>query len=96
MRCFFDGAPIANAPATSQRLSNIPVSIPAEILALGPSCVYSPPQLKRVIVSIVRIRLDSRKSMRCFKAIICVHVCEFESFSIGAGWCQALSDAPSI
>jgi hypothetical protein len=26
----FDGAPIANAPATSQRLSNIRVSIPAE------------------------------------------------------------------
>jgi hypothetical protein len=42
VRCFFaivhrmrefDGAPIANAPATSQRLSNIRVSIPAEILA---------------------------------------------------------------
>jgi hypothetical protein len=33
VRCFFDGAPIANAAATSQRLSNIRVSIPAEILA---------------------------------------------------------------
>ena len=44
------------------------------------------------IVSVARIRLDSHKSMRAFKAIICVDISEFESFSIGAGWCQALSD----
>jgi hypothetical protein len=44
------------------------------------------------IVSKARIRLDSRKSVRSFKGIICVDISEFESFSIGAGWCQALSE----
>ena len=44
------------------------------------------------VVSKARIRLDSRKSVRSFKGIICVDISEFESFSIGAGWCQALSD----
>jgi hypothetical protein len=31
----------------SQRLTNARTSIPAEILALGPSCVSPTPQLKR-------------------------------------------------
>src|SRR5438094_10060455 len=31
----------------SQRLTNVRASIPAEILALGPSCVSPSPQLKR-------------------------------------------------
>jgi hypothetical protein len=44
------------------------------------------------MVSVARICLDSRKSVRCFKGIICDDISEFESFSIGAGWCQALSD----
>src|SRR5947209_13877963 len=44
------------------------------------------------IVSKARIRLDSRKSVRSFKGIICVDISEFESFSIVAGWCQALSE----
>ena len=44
------------------------------------------------IVSVARIRLDPRKSVRPFKGIICGDISEFESFSIGAGWCQALSD----
>jgi hypothetical protein len=48
------------------------------------------------IVSVARIRLDLPKSLRPFKGIFCNDVSEFESFSIGAGWCQALSDAPSI
>src|SRR5690349_9268373 len=34
---------------------------------------------QRRIVSKARIRLDSRKSARSFKAIICVHISEFES-----------------
>ena len=29
---------------------------------------------------------------KTFKGIICDDISEFESFSIGAGWCQALSD----
>jgi hypothetical protein len=37
------------------------------------------------IVSVARIRLDSRKSVRPFKGIFCADVSEFESFSIGAG-----------
>jgi hypothetical protein len=32
------------------------------------------------------------ESARAFKGIICDVISEFESFSIGAGWCQALSD----
>ena len=44
------------------------------------------------VVSVAKIRLDRLKSTRSFKAIICVDISEFESFSIGAGWCQALSD----
>ncbi len=44
------------------------------------------------IVSVAEIRLDFRKSTRAFKGIICDDISEFESFSIGAGWCQALSD----
>jgi hypothetical protein len=41
---------------------------------------------------VARIRLDSRKSVRAFKGIFCDDISEFESFSIGAGWCQALSN----
>src|SRR6266446_2739179 len=44
------------------------------------------------IVSKARIRLDSCKSVRSFKGIFCHDIFEFESFSIGAGLCQALSD----
>src|SRR5262245_60153368 len=50
------------------------------------------PQLKTRTVSVAGIRLDSREFARPFKGIICADICEFESFSIGAGWCQALSD----
>jgi hypothetical protein len=32
------------------------------------------------IVSLARIRLDSRKSVRSFKGIICVDISEFESY----------------
>src|SRR5262245_26019913 len=38
------------------------------------------------------IRLEPWKSARSFKGIFCDDISEFESFSIGAGWCQALSD----
>jgi hypothetical protein len=44
------------------------------------------------IVSAGQNLVDPRKSIRPFKGIICADVSEFESFSIGAGWCQALSD----
>jgi hypothetical protein len=44
------------------------------------------------IVSEARIRLGSWESARAFKGIIYDDISEFESFSIGAGWCQALSD----
>jgi hypothetical protein len=32
------------------------------------------------------------QTCKTFKGIICDDISEFESFSIGAGWCQALSD----
>ena len=44
------------------------------------------------IVSKARIPLDSRQICAIFQRDICVDISEFESFSIGAGWCQALSD----
>ena len=45
------------------------------------------------VVSVAEIRLGSWESARPFKRIICDDISEFESFSIGAGWCQALSDS---
>jgi hypothetical protein len=44
------------------------------------------------VVSMAGIRFGSWESARAFKGIICDDISEFESFSIGAGWCQALSD----
>src|SRR3989442_4459492 len=43
------------------------------------------------MVSVARTR-SSQECQRSFKGIICVDISEFESFSIGAGLCQALSD----
>jgi hypothetical protein len=71
----FDGAPIANAPATSQRLSDIRVSIPAEILAYPELRIPNAAAQTR-IVSKARIRLDSGKSVRSFKGIICADISE--------------------
>jgi hypothetical protein len=48
-------------------------------LTLGPSCVSPPSQLKREWSSVARIRLDFRKSVGLFKAIICDDISEFES-----------------
>jgi hypothetical protein len=61
---------------------------PAEMPALGPSSAAAQTR----IVSVATIWLVARKSARPFKGIIFPDVSEFESFSIGAGWCQALSD----
>src|SRR5438067_12888165 len=44
------------------------------------------------VVSMSGIRLGPRESARSFRGIICDDISEFESFSIGAGGCQALSD----
>jgi hypothetical protein len=63
----------------SQRSANARASIAAEILALGPSCISSTPQLKREWSPWAKIRLDRRKSTRLFKGIIGDDVSEFES-----------------
>jgi hypothetical protein len=63
----------------SQRSANARASIAAEILALGPSCISSTPQLKREWSPWVKIQLDPRKSTRLFKRIICADISEFES-----------------
>src|SRR5438552_12991558 len=60
----------------SQRLTNARASIPAEILALGPSCVSPIAAAQTRIVSVAGIRLDSRESERLFKGIICDDVSE--------------------
>ena len=44
------------------------------------------------MVSVARNQLDPRKSCATFKGKFCHDISEFESFSIGAGWCQALSE----
>jgi len=90
----FDGAPIANAPATSQRLSDIRVSIPAEILAYPELRIPNAAAQTR-IVSKARIRLDSGKSVRSFKGIICADISEFESYmpSHAVGLLQVRSPA---
>jgi hypothetical protein len=54
-------------------------SIPAEILAYT-RAAYPQRAAQTRIVSKARIRLDSRKSMRPFKGIICVDISEFESY----------------
>src|SRR5258705_8168761 len=45
------------------------------------------------IVSVARIRLDSRKSVRSFKGIICADISEFESrmpsHAVGSLWLDA-------
>ena len=53
-------------------------SIPAEILAYT-RAAYPKRAAQTRIVSKARIRLDSRKSVRSFKGIICVDISEFES-----------------
>jgi hypothetical protein len=50
------------------------------MLALGPSCVPPGATAQPRMVSVVRIRLDSHKSMRPFKGIICDDISEFESY----------------
>jgi hypothetical protein len=61
------------ANARAERL----LKIPAE-----PSPELSPPTVaaQTRIVSKARIRLDSRKSVRSFKGIICVDISEFEFY----------------
>src|SRR5262245_47913703 len=67
-----------------------PASIPAGILALGPSCVSPHAAAQTRIVSVARIRLDSRKSGRPFKGIFCADISEFESHmpshAVGSLW----------
>src|SRR5205823_4089390 len=46
---------------------------------VGPSCVSPAPAAPTRIVWMARIRLHSRKSLRSFKEIICIDICEFES-----------------
>jgi hypothetical protein len=52
------------------------------MLALGPSCVPPGAAAQPRMVSVVRIRLDSHKSMRPFKGIICDDISEFESYHL--------------
>ena len=80
----------------SQRSANARASIAAEILALGPSCISSTPQLKREWSPWVKIQLDPRKSTRLFKRIICADISEFESSLSGRVGVKRFQTAPSI
>jgi len=63
----------------------VPVAVAAHTLKI-PTFLYRFP----VTVSKARIRLDSRKSVRSFKGIICVDISEFESYmpshAVGSLW----------
>jgi hypothetical protein len=52
---------------------------PAEILATGPELCIPTAAAQTRIVSVARIRMDSRKSVRLFSGIICDDISEFES-----------------
>jgi hypothetical protein len=52
---------------------------PAEILATGPELRIPGAAAQTRMVSVARIRLDSRKSARPFKEMICGDISEFES-----------------
>ena len=60
----------------------------------GPSCVSPAPQLKREMLSVARIRPDSRKSVRAFKGIICDDISEFESSHASHAVCVSLLVVP--
>jgi hypothetical protein len=84
-----DQSPDLTAPDPSQLISdrgNVPVRGPRPELRILNAAAQTR------TVSVAGIRLDSRKSVQPFKGIFCDDISEFESFSIGAGWCQALSD----
>jgi hypothetical protein len=69
----------------------LPAQAPAEILALGPRAAPPTVAAQTRIVSNARIRLDSRKSVRSFKGIICVDISEFESLHAQPGSSVSLS-----
>jgi len=52
----------------------------AEILATGPELRIPTAAAQTPIVSVARIRMDSRKSVRLFSGIICDDISEFESY----------------
>ena len=93
-RRIFGSAKIEAIRASSQRCRSMTI-----VCARTPRDVGTEPELRTAgaavqtrIVSVAGIRLDPNRSMRCFKGIVYVDISKFESFSIGAGWCQALSD----
>jgi len=87
-------AKIVAIRASSQRFRSM-----TTVCARTPRDVGTEPELRTPgaaaqtrMVSVPGIWLDPNRSIRCFKGIVYVDISEFESFSIGAGWCQALSD----
>jgi hypothetical protein len=69
------------------------LKIPAEP---APSCVSPGTAAQTRIVSVARIRLDSRKSVRPFKEIICGDISEFESSLSGRVGVKHFQTARSI
>src|SRR5947207_1297432 len=67
-------------------------SLSAEIVGYA-RAAYPSAAAQTRIVSTARIRLDSRKSMRSFKEIICVDISEFESShpsqAVGSLWAMS-------
>jgi hypothetical protein len=61
-------------------MTNARASIPAESPGTRPELRLPNTAAQTRIVSVARIRLDSRKSVRPFKGIICSDISEFESY----------------
>jgi hypothetical protein len=71
---------VAAIPAISA-IANVRARTPAEILARGPSRAPDA-AAQTTIISVARIRLDSRKFARPFKGIFCADISEFESYML--------------
>jgi hypothetical protein len=63
-----------------------------EAMAACGALVSPRPQLKREWSPVASPSPSQRKLSQHLKYIVRARISEFESFSIGAGWCQALSD----
>jgi hypothetical protein len=77
-------------------MTNVCARTPAGMLAPGAELRIPGTGAQTRMVSVARIRLDSRKSTRPFKGIICDDISEFESSLSGRVGVKHFQTAPSI
>jgi hypothetical protein len=79
-RIISGSAEIAAIPAPLSERPTLRASIPAGHPGIRPELRIPHAAAQTRIVSVARIRLDSRKSVRPFKGIFCDDISEFESY----------------